>query len=81
MKTLDDKYYKAVNILQANGFSKTDAEMVTEAFTAIDVSELANKKDIKELELRMVKWSVGIQVAQTGVTAGVLLGLLRLYLG
>ena len=81
MKTLVDNKYRIVSILQANGFSKEDAQIVTQALTSVDVSELSSKKDLKDLELRMVKWGVGIQVAQTGVSAAFVLGVLQLYFG
>ena len=73
--------YKILGILQAHGFSKEEAELVTDAVTAVETPELASKADLKEFELRIVKWSVGIQIAQTGVTAAVVVGLLQVYLG
>ena len=44
--------YRAVTMLKDRGFSEDQAAM-TEAIQAVDMSEVATKTDLRELELRM----------------------------
>jgi hypothetical protein len=39
---------------------------------AIQTSDLANKRDLHELELRITKWVVGLALAQIGLLIGIL---------
>jgi hypothetical protein len=50
--------------LEQRGFSRTQAEGITEALKELDVSTLATKSDLKDLELRLVKWIAGMLLAQ-----------------
>jgi hypothetical protein len=42
-----------VKKLEARGFSRTQAEGITEALKELDVSTLATKSDLRELEMRL----------------------------
>jgi hypothetical protein len=50
--------------LEQRGFSRAQAEGITEALKELDVSTLATKSDLKDLELRLVKWIAGMLIAQ-----------------
>ena len=45
--------YRAVTMLKDRGFSEDQAAAMTEAIQAVDMSEVATKTDLRELELRM----------------------------
>jgi hypothetical protein len=46
------------------GFSRAQAEGVTEALKELDISTLAKRSDLEDLELRLVKWIAGMLLAQ-----------------
>ena len=57
-----------VKKLEQRGFSRTQAEGITEALKELDTSALATKIDLKDelknLELRLIKWMTGMLLAQ-----------------
>jgi hypothetical protein len=64
MQTLVIDTNGIVKKLEQRGFSRTQAEGITEALKELDISTLATKSDLKDLELRLVKWIGGMLIAQ-----------------
>ncbi len=64
MQTLVIDTNGIVKKLEQRGFSRTQAEGITEALKELDISMLATKSDLKDLELRLVKWIAGMLLAQ-----------------
>ena len=64
MQTLVIDTNGIVKKLEQRGFSRTQAEGITEALKELDVSTLATKSDLKDLEPRLVKWIAGMLLAQ-----------------
>ncbi len=64
MQTLVIDTNGIVKKLEQRGFTRTQAEGITEALKELDVSTLATKSDLKDLELRLVKWIAGMLLAQ-----------------
>ena len=62
MQTLVIDTNSVVKKLEQRGFSQ--AEGITEALKELDISTLATKSDLKDLELRLVKWIAGMLLAQ-----------------
>ena len=52
-----------VEKLEQRGFSRTQAEGITEALKELDVSTLSTKADLKDLELRLYTYLGGILIA------------------
>ena len=48
--------YTVVQKLEKRGFSHAQAEGIAEALSAVDLSEVATRSDLKELELRLYKY-------------------------
>ena len=61
--------------LEQRGFSRTQAEGITEALKELDTSALATKADLKDLELRLYKYCSGILVAHGLRTAALTVAL------
>jgi len=64
MQTLVIDTNGIIKKLEARGFSRAQAEGITEALKELDTSTLATKSDLKDLELRLVKWIAGMLLAQ-----------------
>jgi hypothetical protein len=58
--------------------SLTQAEGITEALKELDVSMLATKADLKDLELRLYKFLAGVLIAHGLGTAALTVVLLQL---
>ena len=63
--------------LQAAGMSAAQADALADAQRdafkeVIELNELATKKDIRESEIRLIKWVVGAALAQTAILVGVM---------
>ena len=60
-----------VKKLEQRGFSRSEAEGITEALKELDTSALATKIDLKDelrnLELRLIRWMTGMLVAQSAL--------------
>ena len=71
-----------VKKLEQRGFSRTQAEGITEALKELDTSALATKIDLKDelknLELRLYKYFAGILIAHGLGTATLTVALLQL---
>ena len=67
MTTFDTHAY--VKELQAVGFTEKQAEVQANTLKALIESELATKRDLKELELRLIVRLGGIMVIGIGVVA------------
>ena len=70
--------YSVVQKLEKRGFSHAQAEGIAEALSAVDLSEVATKTDLKELELRFYKYFGGILIAHGLGTAALTVALLQL---
>jgi len=64
MQTLVIDTNGIIKKLEARGFSRAQAEGITEALKKLDTSTLATKSDLNDLELRLVKWIAGMLLAQ-----------------
>ena len=68
MQTLVIDTNGIVKKLEQRGFSRTQAEGITEALKELDTSALATKIDLKDelknLELRLIRWMTGMLLAQ-----------------
>lgn len=76
MGSLPVDTYRLVNLLKERGFNEQQASGIVEVIQEIDLSSLANRADIRELEvklreleLRMTIKLGGLIVAGTGVLA------------
>ena len=78
MQTLVIDTNGIVKKLEARGFSRTQAEGITEALKELDVSMLATKADLKDLELRLYKFLAGVLIAHGLGTAALTVALLQL---
>jgi hypothetical protein len=78
MQTLVIDTNGIVKKLEAKGFSRTQAEGITEALKELDVSTLASKADLKDLELRLYKFLAGVLIAHGLGTAALTVALLQL---
>jgi hypothetical protein len=67
-----------VKKLEQRGFSRTQAEGITEALKELDTSALATKADIKDLELRLYKYFAGVLIAHGLGTAALTVALMQL---
>jgi len=70
--------YTVVQKLEKRGFSHAQAEGIAEALSAVDLSEVATKSDLKDFELRLYKYFGGILVAHGLGTAALTVALLQL---
>jgi hypothetical protein len=48
--------------LEQRGFSRAQAEGITEALKELDASSLATKTDLKDLEIRLYKFFAGVLI-------------------
>ncbi|HEY3912746.1 MAG TPA: hypothetical protein VGM07_23070 [Stellaceae bacterium] len=74
ISTLDT--HELVKDLKASGFTDAQAEAVTRAVRLaqdLDFSNLATKTDLAELELRLIKWVIGVGVAAALAVGGMIL--------
>ncbi len=74
----------AARDLEAAGVERVQAEAHAAAIrTAVEStrSDLATQADLAALEVRLVKWGVGLAIAAAGITTAAVLGALRLVLG
>ncbi len=73
ISTLDT--HELVKDLKASGFTDEQAEAVTRAVRLaqdLDLSNLASKTDLAELELRLIKWVIGVGIAATLAVGGMI---------
>ncbi len=73
ISTLDT--HELVKDLKASGFTDAQAEAVTRAVRQaqdLDLSNLATKIDLAELELRLIKWVIGVGVAAALAMGGMI---------
>jgi len=80
MTTLTFDTLRFANKLKAAGVPDKQAEAEAEALSdvlaeAVKTSDLTNKADLHEMELRVTKWVVGLAIAQIGLLIGVLMKL------
>ena len=73
ISTLDT--HELVKDLKASGFTDEQAEAVTRAVRLaqdFDISNLATKTDLAELELRLIKWLIGVGIAAALAVGGMI---------
>jgi hypothetical protein len=73
ISTLDT--HELVKDLKASGFTDEQAEAVTRAVRLaqdLDLSNLASKTDLAELELRLIKWVIGVGIAASLAMGGMI---------
>lgn len=80
MSTITFDTHKFVKKLEASGVPSAQAEVMIEVFReSQDSAELATKTDLKlaiaDLRADLIKWMVGLALAQFGVLIGILLKL------
>ena len=78
MSTLTFDTLKFANKLKAAGVPPQQAEAEAEALAdvmaeAVKTSDLVNKNDLHEMELRVTKWVIGLALAQIGLLVGLFL--------
>jgi hypothetical protein len=81
MTTLTFDTLKFANRLKAAGVPGKQAEEEAAALAEVMVevaktSDLVNKKDLNELELRITKWIISVGVLQTALIAALLMKLI-----
>ena len=67
--------HELVKELRASGFTGEQAEAVTRAVRLardLDLATLATKADLAELELRLIKWMIGVGTAAVLAPIGVI---------
>ena len=75
--TIYDKY-AVIQKLQKRGFSHDHAEGIAEALASVDLSDLATKNDLKDLEMRLYKYFGAILIAHGVGTAALAVALIEL---
>ena len=77
MSTITFDTLKFVEKLEAGGFSHTQAKAAAEAFAEATSQELASKGDVRdainEAKIEIIKWIVGLALAQMTLIAGILI--------
>lgn len=68
----------SVKKLEKSGFSRAQAEAVTEVLNEAASTSLATKTDLKDLELRLYKYFSAILIAHAVGTAALTVSLLQL---
>lgn len=81
MTTLTFDTFKLIKRLKDAGFDESQAEAITDAFKEVQetsIEDLVTKQDLRselrELEIRMIKWVIAISAGQ----AAIIVALLRL---
>ena len=64
MQTLVIDTNGIVKKLEQRGFSRAQAEGITEALRELDTSALATKSDLQALKIDLIKWMSGMLLAQ-----------------
>ena len=59
-------------ILKEIGLNDTTANEFVEIIDASRKEGLATKEDIKDLEILLIKWVIGLMIAQTSITIALL---------
>ena len=72
MQTLVIDTNGIVKKLEAKGFSRTQAEGITEALKELDTSTLATKADLASLEARFYKFMFSAMATQTALIVGLI---------
>ena len=76
MGTITFDTHRFVKRLEASGIAPAQAEALVEAFQEVaSESSLATKHDLAELKYDLLKWIVGLALAQFSVLIGILLKL------
>jgi hypothetical protein len=73
ISTLDT--HELVKDLKASGFTDEQAEAVTRAVSLaqdLDLSNIATKTDLAPVELRLIKWVIGVGVAAALAIGGMI---------
>ena len=78
MKTLVLDTNSVIKKLEQRGFSRTQAEGITDALQELDTSALATKADLRDLEMRFYKYFGAILIAHGLGTAALTVALLQL---
>jgi hypothetical protein len=79
MTTITFDTLKFANRLKAAGVPAQQAEAEAEALAdALSSSDIATRTDLIELKTDIIKWIVGIALAQIGLLVGILFKLLTL---
>jgi len=79
MQTLVIDTNGIIKKLEQRGFSRAQAEGITEALKELDTSTLATKSDLKDLELRLVKWIAGMLLAQGALIVALIVALIQYF--
>jgi hypothetical protein len=61
--------------LEAGGFTHQQAKAAAEAFADAASQDLATRADLTELKYDLLKWVVGLALAQLGLLVGILVKL------
>ena len=69
MATLIFDTHRLTTYLKEHGFTEQQAVAITEAMQEIDLSQLATRRDLRELELRMTVKLGSLIVAGTSILA------------
>jgi hypothetical protein len=67
--------HELVKDLKASGFTDEQAEAVTRAVRLaqdLDLSNVATKTDLAQIELRLIKWVIGVGVAASLAIGGMI---------
>lgn len=78
MTTITFDTLKFVKKLEAAGIKSTEAEAIAEAQNEafgemIKISELATKSDLMAMKFDLLKWIVGLALAQVGLLISIIL--------
>lgn len=77
MSTITFDTLKFANRLKSAGVPPAQAEAEAEALAeALSSSDIATKADLIELKMDIVKWMIGLALAQIGLLIGILVKLL-----
>ena len=59
--------HRLVSLLVKRGFSPEQAGAITDVIQEIDLSLIATKSDVRELEIRIMKWMIPLMIGQAAV--------------
>lgn len=77
MSTITFDTLKFANRLKSAGVPPAQAEAEAEALAeALSSSDIATRADLLELKMDIVKWMIGLALAQIGLLIGILVKLL-----
>ncbi len=71
--------HRFVKNLTASGFTEKQAEVLADEHVRLLNGNLATRTDLERVKVDLLKWMVGAMTTQTGLIAGLIVGLARFF--